>query len=122
MKDLFFKKHAGYTPFEKRDISGETWDKDLHDERKIIWLQGLWLKNLTRVEKKEIKVIEVFNVAMKEKNETLFKRLEDKILSVYLNTNRNIVRDLKKKYGLTSFRNLKIDTATLVKILHDLEK
>lgn len=122
MKDLFFKKHAPYLPFEKRDISGETWDKDLHDERKIVWFQGLWLKNLTRVEKKEIKVIEAFNVAMKEKNETLFKRLEDKILSVYLNTNRNIFKDLKKKYGLTSFRNLKIDTATLVKILHDLEK
>ena len=122
MKDLFFKKHAGYTPFKKRDISGETWDKDLHDERKIVWFQALWLKNLTKIEKKEIQVIEVFSVAMKEKNETLFKRLEGKILSVYLNTNRNIVRDLKKKYGLTSFRNLKIDTATLVKILHDLEK
>lgn len=120
MKDLFFKKHAPYMPFEKKDVGGTAWDKDLHDERKIIWLNGRWLNELTK--KKEIKEISVFNVFIKEKNEKLFKRLEEQILQVYLNTNRNIVKDLKKKYGLTSFRNLKIDTATLVRILHDLEK
>lgn len=47
-----------------------------------------------------------------------FKQLEEKILLVYLNKNKEI----KTKYGLTSFRNLKIDTSILVKILHDLER
>lgn len=124
MKDLFFKKQPPHMPAKKRDKSGEVWDKSVHDKSKNIWVNGRWLKDITKTEKEIIKneVPEIFNVPLKEKNEIFFKQLEERILLVYLNKNKEIFKEIKTKYGLTSFRSLKIDTSTLVKILHDLEQ